>query len=129
MGTLSLVSPKAKNNAAKKEVASSALNVHDNAASVPVKKKKAGKDRKSQPIRGGEEILNINHRKLLGRIVEYGYTNRRFAEALDYTVQTLTCKLAGVNPFTTKDIIKICKQLDIPKEDIHVYFFTENNTK
>ena len=69
--------------------------------------------------------MAYNYRKLLGRIREYGLTNRELAEKIGITKGTLSQKLNGRYPFTTKDIDLICGTLDIPAADIGTYFFAK----
>ena len=63
--------------------------------------------------------------KLRGRIVEIFGTQRRFAEELGKTEQTVIAKLSGKMSFTMTDIQEWSRLLRIPLEEIGIYFFAE----
>ena len=63
--------------------------------------------------------------KLRGRIVEKFGSQRRFAEMLDKTETTVICKLSGKMSFTMADIQEWSRLLEIPLEEIGIYFFAE----
>lgn len=67
----------------------------------------------------------FNHSKLLGKIRECGYTQKGLAEAINMNVSTLNEKLKNKSRFTTKEIDRISKLLDISKSEIGVYFFNQ----
>ena len=69
--------------------------------------------------------MKFNYSKLLGRIKEYGYTQDSLALAIGVNASTLSQKLNNASFFTQKEIKKVCAILEIPKEDIGAYFFTE----
>lgn len=66
----------------------------------------------------------ISYPKLRGRMVEHGISQRQLAERLGISVQALSRKITGKGKFSQKDIVKICKVLDIAIEEIGAYFFT-----
>ena len=68
----------------------------------------------------------FNHSKLLGRMREYGFTQESLSKVMDINESTLNLKLNGKGFFNTKEIDKIAEMLQIPDEEIGVYFF---NTK
>lgn len=68
--------------------------------------------------------MQFNHSKLLGRIKEYRYTQESLSKAIGINESTLNTKLNGKTYFTTKEIDKISELLNIPTEEIGVYFFT-----
>lgn len=67
--------------------------------------------------------MKFNHNKLRGRIVEkYGVMNK-FAEAFGKCPTIVSRKLVGTSKFTDVEIMKVCKLLDIPTDEIVEYFF------
>lgn len=61
--------------------------------------------------------------KLLGRIREYGFTQKQLAESIGITSVTLAKKLKGYRDFKAKEIEEISVILEIPNADLHKYFF------
>ena len=70
---------------------------------------------------GGDKL---ERNKLRGRIVEKYRGMKNFAKALNITNVTLSNKINGKATLNEKDIIKMSTLLDIPFEEIGVYFFT-----
>ena len=68
--------------------------------------------------------MPYDYSKLRGKITEKFGTQSRFSEAMGFSERTCSLKLTGKVPFTQKEIIKICKLLDIPEAEIGVVFFT-----
>ena len=69
--------------------------------------------------------MKFNHSKLLGRMREYGFTQESLAKIIGINESTLNAKLNGKNYFTTPEIVKIARALDIPNEEIGVYFYAQ----
>ena len=67
--------------------------------------------------------MKFNYSKLLGRMRECGFTQDTLAEAIGKTKGTLNVKLNNQYFFTQGEIIAICKVLNIPFKEIHLYFF------
>ena len=67
--------------------------------------------------------MKYNYSKLLGRIKECGLTQERLALAIGKDKSTISSKLNGRFPFTTKEIDSICKVLNISNDEIGDYFF------
>lgn len=67
--------------------------------------------------------MKFNHSKLLGRIRECGFTQAKLAEAIGISEATLSAKLNNQHYFTTKEIYRTCKVLNIDFKDIDEYFF------
>lgn len=67
-----------------------------------------------------------NYNKLKGRIVEKDMTQNDVAEKINIAKSTLNLKLNNKIAFSQDDIISISKVLEISKEEIGQYFFTEN---
>lgn len=63
--------------------------------------------------------------KLRGRIIEKYRSYADFANAIGEHKTVVSRKLNGNIGFTKKDIIDWCRTLEIPPEDIGVYFFDE----
>lgn len=71
----------------------------------------------------------FNYAKLLGRIKEYGLTQKVLAKKIGCSSTTISEKLNNKYAFTMKEIDAICNTLDIPKSEIGIYFFTEKVQK
>ena len=67
--------------------------------------------------------MKFNHSKLIGRMRELGFTQEQLAKAIGMSRATLGEKLKGRFYFTTKEIYRICKVLNIDLKDIGDYFF------
>lgn len=61
--------------------------------------------------------------ELVSRIVSKYGSQAKFADIVGITKQQMTKKLTKKSGFSTNDIIKWCKLLDIDKKDIPTYFF------
>ena len=68
-------------------------------------------------------MADFKYAKLRGRIIEKFGTESRFAEAIGYTLITVSRKLNGKSQFSSDDIKKWCAALEIPVEDAGSYFF------
>lgn len=68
----------------------------------------------------------FDYRKLVGRIIEKFGSRRAFADACGISENSMSQKLSGKMKITTDDIVQWSKPelLDIPSEEIGVYFFT-----
>ena len=69
--------------------------------------------------------MAFDHSKLLGKIKECGYTQRSLAKAIQMNVGTLNQKLKNKSYFTTDEMDGISELLDIPKNEIGLYFFNQ----
>lgn len=67
--------------------------------------------------------MPFRYSKLRGRIVEKFGTFTNFAKALNTHINVVSRKLNGRNAFTTADIEKWSKLLDISINEIGEYFF------
>ncbi|MBK1809448.1 helix-turn-helix transcriptional regulator [Clostridium sp. YIM B02505] len=63
--------------------------------------------------------MQIN--KLKARMIEQGYTQRRLADGIGITVQTLNSKINGRSVFSLDEAISITKILDI-KNPEEIFF-------
>lgn len=62
--------------------------------------------------------------KLKGKITEKYGSQQNFAKEYGISENSLSLKLTNKMRFTSDDIIKISDMLEIPKEEVGVYFFT-----
>jgi len=60
--------------------------------------------------------------KVNGKIAEVYGTRTRYAVALGISINSLCNKLNGKTPWKEREIAKSCELLNIPKEDIGIYF-------
>lgn len=67
--------------------------------------------------------MEKRYSKLRGRIVEKYRNLSNFADAVGVKKPVISNKLNGKVPITSKDIEKWIQPLDIPLEEIGVYFF------
>lgn len=65
----------------------------------------------------------MEYNKLRGRIVEKYDTMSNFAEKIGSSRQTVSQKLTGKSEFSRDDIQRYADALEIPKDDIGVFFF------
>lgn len=65
----------------------------------------------------------VNEAKLRGRIVEKGFTLTSFAKELGMSRPTLRSKITGLVEFKASEIMLICKVLEIPFNEVGLYFF------
>lgn len=65
----------------------------------------------------------FNHSKLLGKMRECGYTQKKLAQAIRMNEGTLNQKLKSKSVFTTDEMDSICMLLDISPTEIGSYFF------
>ena len=68
--------------------------------------------------------MKFNYRRLKGRIKEMYGTQNEFAEAVGLSFVSISKKLNNLRQFKQSDIDKITEVLNIPKEEIPIYFFT-----
>lgn len=71
----------------------------------------------------------MDYSKLLGRIKEYGYTQKSLAESVHISESHFCQKISGNYPFKQTDIQRICETLHIPCNEIGTYFFTKKVEK
>lgn len=73
--------------------------------------------------------MEFDHSKLLGRIREYGYTQKTLAIAIGMSVSQLNQCLNGKSNFKHIVILAICKVLDIQISEIGEFFYTLKTRK
>lgn len=67
----------------------------------------------------------MSYSKLRGRIVECFGTNKAFADAMGMDCSSLSFKLNNKTPWKREEIERACELLDIPIEEVHLYFFAK----
>ena len=67
----------------------------------------------------------MNYSKLRGKIVEVFGTNKAFAEAMGRDYSSLSFKLNNKAPWKREEIEQACSLLNIPIEEVHIYFFAK----
>jgi transcriptional regulator with XRE-family HTH domain len=67
--------------------------------------------------------MKFDHSKLLGRIKEFGYTQKSLADAIQMSNGTLSLKINNGSHFNSEEMDKIAKLLDISPCEIGEYFF------
>ena len=71
----------------------------------------------------------FDYSKLRGRIREIMGSEVKFAEAMSLSSNSISLRFSGKVRWTNDDIVTACKILDIPLNDIPVYFFAEKVEK
>lgn len=71
----------------------------------------------------------FDYRKLRGKIVEIYGSQTAFVKEFGVSENTFSMKVNNKVRFSANDIIKICRMLDIPKNEIGEYFFTPKVSK
>jgi len=66
----------------------------------------------------------MDYRKLLGRIKEFGFTQKTVAPIIGISEGQLSQKLNGNYAFKQTEIQKLCETLDIQPDAIGEYFFS-----
>lgn len=84
--------------------------------------------KKTEQKKRGEEMI-FDYSKLKGRIVEKNTTQEKLAKANNMTKTSLNLKLNNKIAFNQEDIIGLSKSLEISKEEIGIYFFTQRVQK
>ena len=69
--------------------------------------------------------MSFNYAKLLGRMREYGYTQKKLASEIKMNESTLNQKLKNKSHFTADEMNEINRLLDISTEEIGTYFFAQ----
>ena len=68
----------------------------------------------------------VNIEKLKEKIVELGYNVEKVAEVINVDRSTMYRKLSGkADGFTIKEVDRICKALNLSKEEAIAIFFTQ----
>lgn len=67
---------------------------------------------------------HMDYKKLRGRMVEFGLTQKDLAQKIGTSHSQLNRKLAGDFSFRQSEIQAICEVLQIGDNEIKAYFFT-----
>ena len=70
--------------------------------------------------------MSFNYDKLRGRIIEKFGSQTAFVKAFGVSENTFSLKMNNKVRFSTDDITRITKMLDISENEIGAYFFTPN---
>lgn len=65
----------------------------------------------------------LNYEKLFNRMHSYRYNQTTLAKKLGISRVSMNSKINSKKAFTQQEIIRICKILDIPLDDVGDYFF------
>jgi len=70
--------------------------------------------------------VEFDYSKLRGQIKEKFSTQEEFSKVLGMDKATLSTKLNNKSEFSQYEMKVITEKLEIPKNEIQLYFFTEN---
>ena len=65
----------------------------------------------------------VNTRKIKGRIVELGLTQRDLAKALELSQPTVSQKISNIRAMTVQEAFMLADILKIPDREFREYFF------
>lgn len=68
--------------------------------------------------------MAFDYARLKGRIIEKYGTQTKFVKVFGISENSFSLKMNNKSRFTSDDIIKMTKLLEIKKEDVGEYFFT-----
>ena len=68
--------------------------------------------------------MEFNYAKLKGRITEKFGSDKNFANAVNITPESVSKKLSNKTIWKQPEIIRACEALNIDKEEIGLYFFS-----
>jgi len=71
----------------------------------------------------------MSYAKLRGRIREIYGTNASFATDMQMNPATLSLKLNDQSPWKREEIERACEKLEIPIEEVFLYFFCKEVVK
>lgn len=67
--------------------------------------------------------------KLKGRIKEFYGTQEAFAKAMGMSAAALSARLNNINNFSQAEIDHACLLLEIPDDEIRLYFFCRKSSE
>lgn len=70
-----------------------------------------------------------DYSNLLGEMRKNGFTQEKLAKSIGISEVSLNLSLNNKRTFKQKEITKICECLNIPIEDVQLYFFTHELKK
>ena len=65
----------------------------------------------------------MRYAKLRGRIVEKFGSQSAFSAAMGWREALVSAKLNGKSKWEVSEVLKVCKLLEIPVDEAHLYFF------
>lgn len=74
-------------------------------------------------------MIIYDYSKLLGKIIEKFGNKSNFASKMKLSERTISLKLNNKVEFKQKEIVNACYLLDIPIEQVYMYFFMEQEFK
>lgn len=75
------------------------------------------------------EKIIFDYSKLRGRIKEYYENETKFSKIISSSPASLSAKLNNKTYFKPTDIVKILDVLEIPDEEVKLYFFNQKVRK
>lgn len=81
--------------------------------------------RKLNQTERGEQKMVYDYSKLQGKIKEKFVKQENFARAIGISRTSLNLKLNGKSMFSHEEMARSIDVLDIPREDLPEYFFTQ----
>ena len=73
--------------------------------------------------------MGFDYSKLLGRIREYGYTQKTLAAVVGMSTTQMNQCLNNKSNFKHRYVLAICKALDISIDEIGLYFYALKTRK
>ncbi|MDY5437168.1 DUF739 family protein [Peptostreptococcus porci] len=67
--------------------------------------------------------MTLNYSRLKGKIIEKFNSQKKFAEAMNWSERTCSLKMNGAIDWTQSDIIKAQHLLSLKDSEIQAYFF------
>jgi hypothetical protein len=67
-------------------------------------------------------MIKTRHTEIRAEMMRHGYDGRRLATVLDITAPTLSAKLCGHTPWTSREMYIIMDLLDLPYDKLNTYF-------
>lgn len=69
--------------------------------------------------------MSFEYDKLRGKIKEVFNTQEKFAESMNMATTSLSFRLNNQLQWTQREMKKACQLLNIPEEEVAIYFFRE----
>ena len=68
-------------------------------------------------------MINYDYSYLLGKMKERGFTQESLSKGIGISAVSLNLSLNNKRTFKQEEITKICETLNIPIENVQIYFF------
>lgn len=69
------------------------------------------------------KVINYDYSYLLGKMKERGFTQESLSKCIGISAVSLNLSLNNKRTFKQDEITKICETLNIPIENVQIYFF------